>query len=131
MAKYIHQRGEGKVGCVLSLALLVILIAVGWQVIPVMFANNSLQNASEAVASRAIHLTEDNINLQIRDKAKELGVREALSPGALTVKKQGGSESGVCIVSFDYVTKVDLYGLYTIPIPTKKTMSIPYMDSTR
>lgn len=125
-----RQKGEGKIGCVGSLLVFIIMVAAGWQIIPVLFSNNSLESACEAVGGRAVQLNQETILVQIRDKAKELAIPEAMVPGAITVSKQG-KDTGVCLVTLKYKRKVDLYGIYSFDIKTDKKLSIPFMDSTQ
>ncbi len=126
-----RQRGEGKLGCIVSLLIFVTLVAAAWQLIPVYYSNNGLVNGCESVAARAVTLSQDNIQLQIRDKARELGIQEAMEPGAIVVTKVGGTESGTCTVKLNYTRKVDFYGVYSYDLKTEKTLVIPYLDATR
>ncbi len=123
------QRGEGKIGCIVSLLVLVVLGATGFKVVPVMFTNHELLKYAEEVATRAAVLTKENIELQIRQKAKELEIVEALEPGAIVVTRtQRGGEGGTCRVALSYTRKVDLYGVTTIEIKTEEEKSVPYMS---
>lgn len=123
-----RQRGEGKLGCIVSLLVFITLVAVAWQLVPALFSNNELAEACENIASRAVQLNQDNLQLQIRDKARELGIQEALAPGAIVVAKSGDWQAGVTTVRLNYTRKIEFYGIYTYPLKTEKTISINYRD---
>ncbi len=122
------QRGEGKIGCVVSLLVLIILGAVGFKVVPVLFTNHEFVKASEEIAGRAAVLTQQNIELQIREKAQDLGIHEALEAGAIEVSRTGGTGNGICTVRLNYTRKVDLFGVTSFEIKTEKEKVTPYMD---
>ncbi len=35
----------------------------------------------------------------------------------------------MCTISLNYTRVVDLYGVYTLEIPTHKTITLPYLDA--
>ncbi|HOD33390.1 MAG: hypothetical protein BWY56_00911 [Acidobacteria bacterium ADurb.Bin340] len=121
------QRGEGKIGCIVSLLVLVVLGAVAFKVVPVVFSNQEFVRSAEEIAGRAATLSQDNITLQIQKRAQDLEIMEALEPGAVTVVKSGGGQ-GTCRLSLNYVRKVDLFGITTIDIKTNKEKAIPFAD---
>lgn len=123
------QRGEGKIGCIVSLLVLILLGATGFKVVPVLFSNHEFVKGSEEIAGRAALLTQQNIELQIREKAQDLGIREALEPGAITVTRTTGSGNGVCTVRLAYTRKVDLFGVTSLEIKTTEEKVVPYMDA--
>lgn len=125
-----RQRGEGKLGCIFSLLIFSAMVAAAWQLVPAFYSNNGLVSACESVAARAVQLSQDNIQLQIRDKARELGIQEAMAPGAIIVTKVGGNESGTCTVKLNYTRKIDFYGFYSYDLKTDKNLVIPYINST-
>lgn len=121
------QRGEGKIGCIVSLLVLIILGAVAFKVVPVFFSNQEFVRSAEEIAGRAAVLSQDNIALQIRNRAQELGIPEALEPGAVTVVKSGAGQ-GTCRLTLNYKRKVDLFGVTTLDIKTEREKSIPFAD---
>jgi hypothetical protein len=125
----IHERGEGKIGCILTLLVLIALGCVAAKVVPVFFANNGLITAAEDLGSRAGILPAATLQAQLRAKAAELEIPEALAKGAMTVKVQGDSQSGNCTIELHFSRKVDLWGIYTLNIPVDKTLNRPYMDA--
>ncbi|MDP2876119.1 MAG: hypothetical protein Q8O00_08050 [Holophaga sp.] len=129
MRNTLNQRGEGKVGCIVSLLVLAILGAVGIKAIPVLYSNNELSSAVDDVAARAGILPQATIELQLRQKIKELDIPEALAPGAVVVKKSGDAMAGTCTVHVNYTRKIDFFGLYTYPLTTNTTKSIPFVDA--
>ncbi len=123
-----NERGEGKIGCIVSLLVLIIVGAVAMKVVPVLYANNSLVNAAEDLGSRAGIMPVATLEQQLRAKASELEIPEALAKGGITFTILGDRSAGTCIIKLKYTQKLDLYGAYTFPITTDKTISRPYMD---
>lgn len=123
-----NERGEGKIGCVVSLLVLIIVGAVALKIVPVLYANNSLVNAAEDLGSRAGIMSVATLEQQLRAKAAELEIPEALAKGGITFTILGDRSAGTCIIKLKYTQKLDLYGAYTLPIATDKTISRPYMD---
>ena len=123
------QRGEGKVGCVTSLLVLAIMVALAMKLVPVFYSDNGLANAAEDLGSRAGILSLPILEAQLRGKANDLEIPEALAKGAMTIRIQGDKQSGSCLITLHYTRRVDLYGIYTLPISTEKTITRPYMDA--
>jgi len=128
MSNHNDQRGEGKIGCIVSLAVVAILVAAAFQVVPVLFSNNDFLSSVENIAGRAAIIPQATIEAQIRQKARELEIPEATTAGAVTVTKTGEG-TGTCTVRIRYTRKIDFYGIYTYPLETNVTKSIPYMDA--
>lgn len=124
-----RQRGEGKIGCIVSLLIMAVLTAIALQVVPVLFANNDFLSSVENIAGRAAIIPQATIEAQIKQKARELGIPEALAPGAVIVSKAGDNLSGTCTVRVKYTRKIDFYGVFSYPLETDKTKIIPYMDA--
>lgn len=123
------QRGEGKIGCVVSILVFALCIAIAIKVVPVLFSNNDFSSSIDNIAARAGILPQPTIELQLRDKARELGIPEALAPGALVVTKAGDHMQGTCTVRVQYTRKIDFYGMYSYPLETKVTKNVLYMDA--
>jgi len=124
-----QERGEGKIGCFTSLVVLLILTAVALKVVPVLWTNNNLVNAAEDLGSRAGVLSAPALDQQLRAKAAELEIPEALIKGAMVINVMGDKQSGTCVIKLHFIRKVDLYGVYTVPIPMDKDIARPYMDA--
>ena len=127
-----RQRGEGKVGCVVSLLVFAILVAVGLKVIPVYYANSELADGCKFIASSASRIPLELVERQAKDKAKELGMIDVLSqPNSITVSKVGGGPDapGTCTIRLRYKQTIDLYGVYQFDIVTDKTISEPILEN--
>jgi len=123
-----RQRGEGKIGCIVSLLVLVVAVAAGIKLAPVYWTDNELKDAAKDAASRASVMEAPAIVLMLRGKAQELGIAEAITPGAIKATKTGGSTQGTCIINIKYTRKIDLYGAYVWPVEVNETVSAPFMS---
>jgi hypothetical protein len=129
MSRRTQQRGEGKTGCMLTLLVLGLLVAAGAKIVPVFYANNSLEDTAADLASKAGVLPVASIEVQLQDKAKELEIPEALAKGAMRVTLVGERVAGTCTIRLNYSRKIDLYGVYTLTVTTDKSVMKPYMDA--
>jgi len=129
MIKDKQQRGEGKIGCIVSLLILSVTVAAGMKVVPVLFSNNDFLNAVEGIAGRAAIIPLPNIEAQINQKARELNIPEALAPGAIVVTKTGDNLQGACVVRLNYTRNINLYGIFTFPYKTETVKTVPIMDA--
>jgi hypothetical protein len=123
------ERGEGRIGCILTLLVLALAIAVGLKVVPVYYSNSSLVESAEDVAGQAGLYPVPALTAKLRDKAAELGIPEAAAEGATTVSTAGSKSLGTCTITFDYNRVVDLYGFYSLTIATHKVVTRTYMDA--
>jgi len=123
------QRGEGKIGCVVSLLVLLLMGAVCGKLVPVLYSNNALLDTADDLASKAGILAVPTLELQLRDSAKNLGITEAGAQGAMTITTVGQKAAGTCTIKIKYAREVDFYGIYTLTITTDKTIMKPYMDA--
>jgi hypothetical protein len=124
-----RERGEGRIGCILSLLVLIAAVALTFKLLPVFYANFALRNYAEELGSKAGLYPPEVLELQLRDKARELRIPEALGEGAVAITTTGGQASGVCTINLRYRQTVDLYGITTFVVDTEKTITSPYMDS--
>lgn len=122
------QRGEGKIGCVASLLFLAVLTAVGLKAVPVYWSDNELKDAAKDMASRASVIPVEAIELQLRGKAKELGIGAALAPGAIKASKVGDGTQGTCTIRLKYSQKIDLYGVYEWTVEVDSQVMAPYLS---
>lgn len=124
-----NQRGEGKIGCIVTLLVLSVTVAAAIKVVPVLFSNNDFLNAVESIAGRAAVVPLPNIEAQINQKARELNIPEALSPGAIVVTKTWDNYQGTCVVRLNYTRNIDLYGIFSYPYKTETVKTVPIMDA--
>ena len=137
-----RQAGEGKVGCFVTLILLIIAIAAAIKAGPVYYSNNELVNAinsdigpgaSRARSDMPADELASQVATQIRSKAKELEIPEAMKPGAVTVTvTQGGSDApGNVHVQLRYTRPVDFYGVYSYNFETDQALDITIMTNIK
>jgi hypothetical protein len=123
------ERGEGKIGCILSLLALVLVVAVGVKLAPVFYGNSNLTEAAGEVAGEAALYPIPSLESKLRAKAVELDIPEAVADGAIAITTSGGKATGTCTVMINYTRAVDFYGFYSLAITTRKVVTRPYMDS--
>ncbi len=116
------QRGEGKIGCILTLLVMGGLLAVAWKIGPVYYANMELADKAELIATMASRASAEQVESEMRAKARELDIPEALKPNAIHVSKTSG-ENGTCTITMKYTRKVDLFGFTTVEIKQDKTIT--------
>jgi hypothetical protein len=125
------QRGEGKVGCIVTLVVLAIATAVGLKVIPLYYADNQVIDVVDRKADQAAGKTAEIIEKEIRSEIKNLDVPEALAPRAIVVIKSIGGEQGSITITVKYSRKVDLYGVAQWPFNIDKTITRAVYDNIR
>lgn len=125
-----HQRGEGKLGCLISLLVLGSLGAAAYKAVPIYYGNSELVDACDFIASGAAHKPIETIEREVRAKAKELGVVEALTQkNAIQVNKGGSADAGTCTITLHYKRTIDFYGLYQWTLDTDKRISKPIFEN--
>ncbi|MEI6592330.1 MAG: hypothetical protein WCL47_03755 [Holophagaceae bacterium] len=125
-----RQRGEGKVGCLVSLLLLGILGAAAFKAVPIYYGNSELVDACEFIASGASRKPVDVLEREVKEKARALGVTELLADKtALRITKSGGGEVGSCTITLRYVQVIDFYGVYQWPLTTEKRITKPIFEN--
>ncbi len=124
-----QQRGEGKIGCIVSILIMSVAVAAAIRVVPVLFSNNDFLNSVESIAGRAAIIPLPGIEAQINQKARELNIPEALAPGAIVVTKSGDNFQGTCTVRLNYTRNIDFYGIFSFPYKTETVKSVPIMDA--
>ena len=65
-----RERGEGKIGCILSLLVLIAGIAVGLKVIPVYYSDNALAEFATELATKAGIFPVPALELQLRERRR-------------------------------------------------------------
>ena len=125
-----RQRGEGKVGCLVSLLLLGILGAAAFKAVPVYYGNSELVDACEFIASGASRKPVGVLEREVKEKARALGVTEVLADkNALRITKSGNGEVGSCTITLRYVQVIDFYGIYQFPLTTEKRITKPIFEN--
>ncbi len=125
-----RQRGEGKIGCVVSMLVLGVLGAVAFKAVPVYYGNSELIDACDFIASGASKKPIETLEREVKEKAKELGVIEALTDkGAIRIVKTGNGEAGLCTITLRYKRTVDFYGAYKWTLVTDKRISKPIFEN--
>ena len=137
-----RQAGEGKVGCFITLIILVVGIAVGIKAIPIYYSNNEFvkacrddiaPNASRASRTVSSEDMADQITKAIKDKARELEIPEALAPGAIavTVQQAGSDTPGNVHIVLKYGRPVDFYGVTSYTFDTDETMDVTLLTNIK
>lgn len=125
-----RQRGEGKLGCLFTLALLVAAGGAAFKAVPVYYGNSELADACAFIATGASRKPVEAVQREVREKARELGVFEALADkGAIQVTKTGNGEVGTCTIRLHYSRVIDFYGLTQWTLVTDRTITRPIFES--
>ncbi len=131
MNRRIHERGEGKVGCIVTLLVVIILGAAAWQIVPVYYSNNVLADAAERKADAAAGRTPEDLVKELREEARRLEIPEALAPNAITITKRSSTDVGLITVTLRYSRKVNLYGITDITIDTDRKLERPLLENVK
>jgi hypothetical protein len=124
------QRGEGKLGCLVSLVVLGTLGAAAYKAVPVYYGNSELVDACDFIASGASHKPLETVEREVKEKARDLGVIEALTQkNAIRVSKAGGGDSGTCTITLHYKRTIDFYGVYKWTLETDKRVTKPIFEN--
>ncbi len=121
-----RQAGEGKVGCFVTLTILIVGIAAAIKAGPVYYSNNEFINTiKDNIAPMASRATDEEVMSQIRAKAKELDIPEALRPEAIHVTVTSPPDSmspGNINIRLRYERRVDFYGVYAYTFVTDESI---------
>ena len=120
------QRGEGKIGCMVSLVVFVALSAVAFKIVPYWWAVDQVVSTADELASRAGTLNAETITSQLKAKARDQEVFEAMKPGAITVSISGAADNGTCTITLRFTRDIDLYGVTKVNWSTDKRISKPW-----
>jgi len=125
-----RQRGEGKIGCLFSLLVMGALIAAAFKAVPVYYANSELADACDLIASSASGKPTEIVEREVKEKAKDLGIAEALAAkDAIRVSKSVIGESGTCTITLHYKSRVDFYGVYQWNLDVDKRITKPIFEN--
>jgi len=125
------QRGEGKVGCTISLVVVAILTAVAIKVVPAYYADNQIMDIVERKAEMAAGRIPEDMEKEVRIEIRGLGVPEATAPRAITFRKTMSGDGGTVTATVRYSHKVDLYGIAQWPFNVDKTMTHPVLEGIK
>lgn len=124
-----RQRGEGKLGCIISLLLAGTVIAVAYKAVPVYFGNSELIDACGFIASGATRKPIEVIEREVKEKARDIGVLEALAEkGAIRVTKLSSGDSGNCTIKLRYNRVIDFYGVFQWTLETDSEIIKPIFE---
>lgn len=124
------QRGEGKVGCILTMLILGAVGAIAYKAIPVYYGDSELVDACDFIASGASKKPIETIEREVKDKAKELGVIEVLmDKKSVRVSKASTGESGTCTITLRYSRTIDFYGAYKWTRVMDKRITKPIFEN--
>ncbi len=125
-----QQRGEGKIGCIISMLVLGILGAAAVKAVPVYYGNSELTDACDFIASGASKKPIETLEREVKDKARELGVIEVLTDkNAIRITKTGGGDAGTCTITLRYKRTIDFYGAYKWTLVTDKRITKPIFEN--
>jgi len=125
-----NQRGEGKLGCLISLLLLGSIAAAAYKAVPVYYGNSELIDACDFIASGSARKPVEIVEKEVKDKARELGVTEALTDkNAIQVTKTGSGDSGFCNITLRFKRTIDFYGTYRWTMTVDKRISKPVYEN--
>ncbi len=123
------ERGEGKIGCMVTLVVVILGGGVAVKVVPEYLSNDAIMNTTRELASRAGVRPVEEIKAQIMAKAKEEEIAEVLAPGAITINTTGNKDAGTCTIRVNYTRNVDFFGITSTKLTFDKTVSMPFMDA--
>jgi hypothetical protein len=115
-------------GCLLSIAALLVAAALAYKLVPVYYADSNLADYAADVAGEAGLHPIPALEAMVRAKAEELQIPEALEEGAISIRTTGSPSKGACTIVLDYTQTVDLYGIYPMAITTRKAITRAYAD---
>ncbi|HJU84569.1 MAG TPA: hypothetical protein VJ600_10190 [Holophagaceae bacterium] len=122
-----RQRGEGKLGCIISLVVIAVVAGAAYKAFPVYYDNRELLDFAKDVGPKASGIKNpESIEAMVRTKAKELDIPEILQdPTAISVTliPSSGESPGKCTIRIKYKRNIDFYGFYTYSMVTDETIS--------
>lgn len=128
----LKQRGEGKIGCIISMLVFGTLAAAAYKAVPIYYGNSELADACDFIASGAGGKTIETLEREVKEKAKDFGVVEVLTnKGAVRISKSGDGSSGFCTITLRYKRTIDFYGAYQLTLVTDKVISKPIYENIR
>lgn len=105
--------------------LLVLLIFVAAllgavRLVPVAYGRAALTHAAGLAARQSLQKGEDRVVWELRLRAFELGFTEgALETDVFHLDSSFSDEGPTCTVTYDFIHKVDFYGVWRLPVRVK------------
>lgn len=125
-----HQRGEGKIGCIVTLLILGAVGAAAYKAVPVYYSNSELVDACDFIASGSARKPLETVEREVKAKARELGISEVLADkAAIRISKGGSGDAGTCTIALKYKRTIDFYGLYQWTLETDKRITRPIYEN--
>lgn len=122
-----RQRGEGKIGCIVSLVVLLVLGAIAAKIVPYWWTADQFINSADELASRVGVIGKESVIAQLRVKASELELFEATKPGAVTVNVSStDGQTGMCAIDIRFQRELDFYGITKYTWVTEKQIRKPW-----
>lgn len=122
-----RQRGEGKVGCTITLLVLIILAAAAIKVVPLYYADNQIYDIVDRKVEMAAGRHPEELTKEVMIEIRPMDIPEALRPGAIIITKSDAR----CTATLRYTHKVDFYGITEWSINVDKTLSHPILEGIR
>jgi hypothetical protein len=91
MRETIRERGEGRLGTVIALALLAVFGLALWNVGPVYVADYSLGDHIVQTARRPVHIKDDAIRDLLMEEVRSQGLRDLIKPTDFKIQRRDGS----------------------------------------
>jgi len=82
------RHGQGKIGCVLWLLVLVVFFTACWKIVPVKIKTAELYDFMEEQAQRATRASNESVKKNVLARAKDLDL--PVGPKDVTVQRRGG-----------------------------------------
>ena len=128
-----RQRGEGKLGCIVSVVILLAVAGAAYKAFPVYYSDHELVDAMKDIGPKASGVRSvEAVEAMVRAKARELEIQEALAdPNSIKVSLQpsSGDVPGKCTIRLNYKRTVDFYGIYQYTFVTdEKIDSVIYTN---
>ncbi len=127
------QRGEGKVGCSISLLVLIIVGGISLKAVPAYYADNQIidlvQRKIEQAAGRTSEDLEKEIRIEIRQQS--IDVPEAVAPSAIKIRKTLVDNAGNVKAFVKYSHKIDFYGITDYTIIVDKQLEMPLLENIK
>ena len=102
----VSERGEGNFGCILWALVVIVVVYIGWMMVPVKIASAQLEDFMTEQAKWAERRSPERIEKAILAKARELEL--PLDPKKLKVERRGDH----IYMKTEYVVPVEFIGGY-------------------
>jgi len=87
-------------------------------------------DACDFIASGASKKPIETLEREVKEKARELKVEEALTDkGAIRITKTGGGDAGTCTITLRYKRTINFYDVYKYTLVTDKRITKPIFEN--